>query len=221
MYEVAKLTQNNCSCAAAAIEVSHHPAHLVTEAGRAEQPSAFIPFCTFQGKTPEGAIARETMRLRACKGFQPVLYQGQACFMANPTTLGLTPTAGQGVVHSLMMLLDVNRERSSSLVLDEPNRSENASSKELDLSTIPRLGLAKINIHTLSTFHGFGSAHYKMSVLKQTTGSEAFSALPDSKKKCSLEMRETCQGRHWLKDLRTNCKCQPVSLSVLKIQVIF
>ena len=159
------------------------------------------------------------MQLRACKGFQPVLYQGQACYMANPTTLGLTPTAGQGVVHSLMMLLDVNRERSSSLVLDEPDRSEDASSKELDLSTIPRLGLAKINIHTLSTFHGFGSAHYKMSVLKQTTGSEAFSALPPSKKKCSLEMRESCEGRLWLEDLRKNCKCQPVSLSVLKIQV--
>ena len=179
MYEVAKLTQNNCSCAAAAIEVSHHPAHMVAEAGGGEQPSAFIPFCTFQGKTPEGATAKKTMRLRTCKGFQPVLYQGQSCYRANPSTLGQTPTAGQGVVHSLMMLLDVNRERSSSLVLEDLFTSEDTSSKEssssLDLSSIPSLGLAKINIHTLSTFQDFGSAHYKM---KQTTGSAAFSALP-------------------------------------------
>ena len=195
---------------------------MVTEAG-ALQPSAFIPFCTFQGKTPEGATAKETMRLRACKGFQPVLYQGQSCYRANPSTLGITPTAGQGVVHSLMMLLDVNIERSSSLVLEEDG-GEDSSSKEsssrLDLSTIPRPGLAKINIHTLSTFQGFGSAHYKMSVLKQTTGSEAFSALPDSKKKCSLEMRESCEARLWLDNLRKTCQCQPVSLAGLKIQVM-
>ena len=92
-----------------------------------------------------------------------------------------------------MMLLDVNRERSSSLVLDdvEDDASQKSSSK-LDLSTIPRLGLAEINIHTLSTFQGFGSAHYKMSVLKQTTGSDAFSALSDSKKKLDLvQMCET------------------------------
>ena len=121
-----------------------------------------------------------------------------------------------------MMLLDVNRERSSSLVLEDGG--EDASSKEsssrLDLSTIPRPGLARINIHTLSTFQGFGSAHYKMSVLKQTTGSEAFSALPDSKKKCSLEMRESCEARLWLDNLRKNCQCQPVSLAGLKIQVM-
>ena len=57
---VTKDTQNNCFCVAAAIEVSHHQAHLVSKAG-AQQPSAFIPFCTFQGKTPEGATAKETM----------------------------------------------------------------------------------------------------------------------------------------------------------------
>ena len=158
------------------------------------------------------------MRLKPCKVFQPVLYQGQPCYRANPTTLGLTPTAGQGVVHSLMMLLDVNRERSSSLVLEEDCNSQESSSK-LDLSTLPRVDLAKISIHTLSTFQGFGSAHYKMSVLKQTTGSEAFSALPDLKKKCSLENRELCEERLWLNHLRNNCKCQPFSLAVLKIKV--
>ena len=117
-----------------------------------------------------------------------------------------------------MMLLDVNRERSSSLVLEEDGNSQESSSK-LDLSSIPRVNLAKIGIHTLSTFQGFGSAHYKMSVLKQTTGSEAFSALPDLKKKCSLENRELCEERLWLNHLRNNCKCQPFSLAVLKIKV--
>ena len=57
-----------------------------------------------------------------------------------------------------MMLLDVNRERSSSLVLEDLFTSEDTSSKEssssLDLSSFPRLGLAKINIHTFSTFQG-------------------------------------------------------------------
>ena len=161
----------------------------------------------------------ESMRLRACKGFQPVLYKGQPCYRVNPTTLGFAPTAGQGVAHSLMMLLDVNRERSSSLVEEEPNQSKDASSQELDLSTIPRLGLAKINIHTLSTFQGFGTAHYKMSVLKQTTGSEAFSALPELKKKCSLENQESCEERLWLNHLRKSCKCRPFSLAALEVKV--
>ena len=65
------------------------------------------------------------------------------------------------------MLLDVNRERSSSLI--EETRVGDAGeeySSKLDLDSIPKLGLAKVNIHTLSTFEGFGSAHYKMSVLK-------------------------------------------------------
>ena len=159
------------------------------------------------------------MRLRA---FQPFFFQGQSCcYRPNPATLGQTPTAGQGVVHSLMMLLDVNRERSSSLVLaDVGEDASQKSSSKLDLSSIPRLGLAKINIHTLSTFQGFGSAHYKMSVLKQTTGSAAFSALPGSKKKCSLEIRESCEARLWIDHLRKTCKCQPVSLAVLNIQVM-
>ena len=194
----------------------------MTETGKA-QPSAFVPFCTFQGETPIKATSMKNLPLKACSGLEPVLFtdhfhgSGQTCYRFNPGS-----TAGQGVVHSLMMLLDVNSERSSSFV--RVDRRGEDSSSSLDLVPAFQRGLAEVNIHTLSTFRGLSSpkfkAHFKMSVLKQTTGSKAFSALSDSKKKCSNEFKKACESRLWLDRLRNTCACQPISLAILELQVM-
>jgi hypothetical protein len=121
---------------------------------------------------------------------------GQLCYRLDTSWLPAATESGSGVRHSLMLLVDLNEERSSALtaseqqVLDPGHRLHG-----LDLSQVPAAGQAAVTVHTLSPSTGYGPGHYRMTVLKQTTGSDNFFKLTDRKKKCMVGPVETMPGR--------------------------
>ena len=87
---------------------------------------------------------------------------------------------------------------------------------------------------TLSSPPGWGPGHYRLSALKQTTNSDGFLALPDTKKGCQVatrrmtvsavpplqeELAEVCQARLWSQQLASSCQCRPMDLHALHLQV--
>ena len=186
--------------------------------GDHQQPSAFVPFCAFQssmaglGKpVTEGATS-----LPACDIFYPAMLQGQLCYRLNTSRLG-GRSGGKGVKSSLMLMLDINEERSPGILKKHMLRDSTGS--RLDLSLVPRWDQAMVHIQTLSPFTGFGPGHYKMSALKQTTGSEEFLSLEDDKKRCQVELEEKCVARLWKDAIKEKCKCWPLALAALPEKV--
>ena len=151
-----------------------------------------------------------------CTGFQPKLLLSQLCYQLDPNSLKLSPQSGKGIGHSLMLILDINKERSSDILKDDDHMNEGNS---LDLSLVPRSGQSKVYIHKLSPYEGFGAGNYKLSVLKQTTGSKDFYKLTDEQKKCQPEVREECEAREWLASLETQCLCRPAVITSLNLTV--
>ena len=68
---------------------------------------------------------------------------------------------------------------------------------------------AKIVIHTLKPFSGFGAGSYSMSSLKQMSPTDDFLSLPVSKRGCSYENRQLCLRKNYLGQKIRDCKCIP------------
>jgi hypothetical protein len=113
---------------------------------------------------------------------------GQLCYRLN--TSRLPAASGSRVRHSLMLLVDLNEEMSSALTASD-QQDPDLVLHGMDLSEVPAAGQAAITVHTLSPFTGYGPGHYRMTVLKQTTGSDNFLKLTDKKKKCKVGPDET------------------------------
>ena len=146
-----------------------------------------------------------------CTSFFPVIHNAQLCYQLNNSKL-----PKDGGREGLLLLLDINADRSSAILgkkLDDHNNDR------LDMSPATQSGQAEVYIHTLSPFTGHGPGDYKMSVLKKTSSSAKLLDLPDSKKECQVEKRETCAVRKWLSDLQNRCKCMPYKLSAFKSEV--
>ena len=121
----------------------------------------------------------------------------------------MNATADQGRENELVMLLDYNEERS----LTPPNKKETASNS----TTITRLNFdhaknqherAKIKIHTLSNYEGYGGGSYKMTAVKRMTATNAFLNMPFKHRGCNLELFQECKTRRILE----KCKCVPAEL---------
>ena len=177
-----------------------------------EMPSALIPFCAFNSLL----IGETTANLSfpVCTSFFPVIHDARLCYQLNSSKVDVVPK--DGVREGLLLLLDINADRSSAILEEKIDTRKNL---RLDMSPAPKSGQAEIYIHTLSPFTGHGPGDYKMSVLKKTSSSPMFLDLPDWKKNCQVEKREMCVVRKWLADLRNICKCIPYKLRAFKSKV--
>jgi hypothetical protein len=175
------------------------------------QSSAFIPFCSFQQNLTDLGTNMINLFLPACTSFRPVVLEGRLCHQLDTSRLGAV--GGPGERHSLMLLLDINAERSSHVY-----RQHGEFKTDLDLTRLPTMGNSRLFIHTLSPYTGHGPGHYKMSALKKTVGSEAFLSLPDVKKQCQTEEGALCEALAWAASLRARCGCMPAALATVVSQ---
>ena len=197
------------------MDTVNHPGQLLLE--EKKMPSALIPFCAF--KRVMSGERRANLSVPVCTSFDPVNHNGQLCYQLNNSRLGVEQKGGNGVREGLLLLLDINADRSSAIL--GGNLDDLKSQYRFDMSPAPESGQAEIYIHTLSPYTGHGPGDYKMSVLKKTSSSGAFLDLADSKKKCRVEKRESCAVREWLANLRKRCNCIPYKLSAFKSEVAF
>ena len=81
--------------------------------------SALIPFCAF--KRVLIGERRPNLSVPVCTSFAPVIHNGQLCYQLNNSKL----KGGNGVREGLLLLLDINADRSSAILgekLDDLNK---------------------------------------------------------------------------------------------------
>ena len=88
------------------MEVSTHPPHLVDNQGRIN-PSAFIPFCQFNGKS--FGVKLSMFSKKVCTGFKNTLFMGQKCFSLDISNFWKEDIK-EGRKYGLKLLLDYNLE---------------------------------------------------------------------------------------------------------------
>ena len=78
-------------------------------------PSAFIPFCEYNGDMLAVGEHIDTFPFPVCTAFRPTVLQGQLCYMFDPET---AKTAINSDFHYLMFLLDYNEDREYSTLVE-------------------------------------------------------------------------------------------------------
>ena len=188
--------------------VSLHPPSIYDKEQNIS-PSALIPFCSFGAKILGSKV--ENMTFPVCDIFEPTVFQGCLCYQADPKK-----SDGQHVYEGkksgLMMMIDVNEERSFGV---EPSAEVNDASHDLDLylgeNQQSDMNLASIFMGTLARNEALGSGDYKLTSIKQMTGTENFLSWPRDKRTCSLEKYEKCQMRAFMEET-IECGCSPFQL---------
>ena len=137
-----------------------------------------------------------------CSSFLPTMLEGQLCYK-----LTLNQTSGQGKENELMMLLDYNEDRS----LQMPTSKEDSiafpkTKMHLGTATGSLQGMAaKVYIHTLSPYVGFGGGRYKMTVVKRMKAKADFLGMEFEDRNCEVELYENCRTRKLIE----KCSCVP------------
>ena len=116
-------------------------------------PSAFIPFCEYNGDMLAVGEHIDTFPFPVCTAFRPTVLQGQLCYMFDPDSVKANITSGD---HSLLFLLDYNEDREYSTL------EEGKIEKEQEPLTMSKMGRnddenneGMIYIHTLGNLYPY------------------------------------------------------------------
>ena len=168
--------------------------------------SALIPFCSFKTDLnfSGNSLVLAGMTLPFCSSFLPAMLEGQLCYK-----LKVNKTSGQGKESELMLLLDYNEDRSlqtTTTTKKEDMKSLAATKLNLGTAVTSLHGIAaKVHIHTLSPYVGFGGGRYKMTAVKRMTATSDFLEMAFEDRKCELELYDNCKAKRLL----DNCGCVP------------
>ena len=178
-------------------EVSLHPVHLLDSMERA-LPAALIPFCSYQANMSLLGNPGDQFPFVACGKFQPYLLEGQLCYSLDLRDIksgGSRKGKGKGLL----------------LVLDPTINSDiDDGDKQEDTKINNESYLARLYLHTMTTFSSSKNGSYALSVLKKMTGTESFLQMPE--KGCQVESYEECNTRKYLDRVIEVCKCVPWAL---------
>ena len=121
--------------------LASHPVHLINNKDNSIFPSALVPFCAFNSKlsisTPLTFLPEEEFPI--CTSFLPTSLDSQRCYKLN-----LNATSWEGRRNGLVLLLDMNEERSVNHI-----RKENGNDQNVDRTII---GLSAKLTHLSSIF---------------------------------------------------------------------
>ena len=190
-----------------AASMSNHPVSIFDKKEQM-QPSALIPFCSFGSKMTGINVPNMTFPL--CDIFKPTVYNGRQCYQTDIKQI-FGQEAVKGKENGIMLLIDVNTERSFSTQNSNKIKSVEMSKVYLGESQISNKNMASIHIGTLAPHFEEGPGDYVLTSLKQMTGTENFLGWPQEKRKCSLKKYETCQMEGF-RDKIFKCGCSPFQL---------
>ena len=186
---------------------SSHPPHLLDNQ-KSQSPSAFIPFCAFNSVLgiSEPKVNVPGISFPVCNQFLPITLDGQLCYHLS---LNMSDLA-DGEKDGLMLMIDLNSERNI--------QTGKKTTKEIDFLTMSLNKIsknsnngAKLYIHTLSPYTGYGKGSYKMTALKKMTGTTDFLGMSETDRKCQLEVYEKCRlDAFYLAG--EDCQCVPWEL---------
>ena len=188
-----------------AASMSNHPVAIYDEQGQI-QPSAFVPFCSFGAKMIGSKVPNMTFPV--CNISEPTVFEGRLCYKINVEKRS-GRTVFEGKESGLMLLIDVNSERSIDITTHvEDSGNQSVTDVYLGRARMKNKNLASIHIGTLAQFTGYGPGDYALTAIKKMTGTENFLAWPQDKRKCALERYEKCQMKGFLEE-SMKCGCSP------------
>ena len=121
----------------------------------------------------------------------------------------------EGKQNGLMLLIDINAEKSIDIENHNEYKMNNSKSSEknvyLGQSQIISKKQATIHIGTLAKYTGHGPGDYILTSVKEMTGTENFLTWPEEKRGCALEKYESCQMKRFLEE-SIKCNCSPFQL---------
>ena len=138
---------------------------------------------------------------------------GQLCY--NIDISSIIPPSYQktkdGKVGGLMLVLDYNRERSIHPRHLDRKVNKTTGKFHISLEDTPDEDdrEARVFIHTLKKFDGYGGGSYAMKSLKKITPTEDFLKLPLAVKECVNEDKQYCRMKKYLEEGRQKCGCIP------------
>ena len=173
-----------------------------------------IPFCAFKTDLnfSGNSLSLTGMTLPFCLAFLPTMLEGQLCYK-----LKLNKKSGLGKENELVLLLDYNEDRSLQSTTTQKEEIKSFTTN-LNLGTaIASLhGIAaKVHIHTLSPYVGFGGGRYKMTSVKKMTATSDFLNMAFEDRKCEFESYEDCKA----KKLLQNCGCVPWEVQHIQVRL--
>ena len=181
-------------------ELSLHPVHLTTVDEGELPPSAFAPFCFYQGDSkPLGQSRPELNNMTVCDKFEPTILEGQFCYSLNLARVVKWSTKA-GKTNGLWVLIDPNPFKLN--VSNEMKPNDQTLQQEQ----------FKVYVHTLAQYTAYGPGAYAMAALKRMKGTESFEQLPDSQKNCQVHNREECETKRFMDRIHTKCNCVPWTL---------
>ena len=193
---------------------SSHPPHLHREVlikqtkQKLQSPSAFIPFCAFKGVLGiwEPKVNVPGISFPICNQFLPITLDGQLCYHLS---LNMSDE-DDGEKNGLTLIVDLNSERNIQAAKKTPKEIDFL---KMSLNKIPknRDNGAKLYIHTLSPYTGYGKGSYKMTALKKMTGTTDFLGMSETDRKCQLEVYENCRLDAFY-SAGKDCQCVPWEL---------
>ena len=117
-------------------------------------------------------------------------------------------------------MIDLNKERNVQAAKKTNNQIDFST---MSLSKIPKNNnnAAKLYIHTLSPYKGFGKGSYKMTALKKMTGTTDFLGMAEADRKCQLEVYEKCRLEAFF-SAGEDCQCVPWELpNLFQVRLFF
>ena len=97
---------------------SNHPVHILDESSNLN-PSAFIPFCAFDGDMTVLSTHRDNFSFPLCSSFKQLILDGQLCYSADLSRATQERGISQGPAHGLTLFLDYNEDRMVGANTDE------------------------------------------------------------------------------------------------------
>ena len=124
--------------------MSLHPPHLKNS------PSAFIPFCEYNGDMLAVGEKIDNFPLPVCNAFKPTVIEGQLCYTFQSNSTMATNNSDK---QFLMFLLDYNEDRQYSELLggEDDNEDKLQTLDEME-DSVDRTNEAMIYIHTLGKY---------------------------------------------------------------------
>ena len=148
------------------------------------------------------------MTFPRCDIFEPAVYNGHQCYQVNIKKHQRL----EGKRGGLMLLLDVNSERSIEVEFPKRVKSTERSLYIGYDQNLERKNLASIHIGTIQgKFTDYGPGDFALSSIKQMTGTQNFLDLSEDKRGCALQTYEECKTKGLLREI-TRCDCFPFNL---------
>ena len=189
----------------------NHPVHLL-DSKNDSLPSAFIPFCAFNGKLGIPNTFSPFLNSSSfpiCTSFKPIALDGQLCYKIKLNNLESKNRRTDG----LILILDLNEDRFVPFGMEEKEHDQSCTKHSFNPKDSGAKKAVKLHINTLSSFKSYGAGEYKMTSVKKLVGTEDFLSMPDNTKKCKVENYEDCKRRKLFK----NCNCSLWELKSIQV----